>query len=142
MELSFAFLAGSADYLADKRMVALGVDTDMVLCRVFPATATIALVMKWLFDPEEIDRPHSFKVEYIKPDGTGAKVLEQTPFSVAPNLEGPTFKAGASFIVNMSLLLESAGIYQFRAIVDDREIQPLALTVKLHNIPQNAIQPS
>jgi hypothetical protein len=130
-EVAFAFLANSAELLADGRLVVIGPDIDQLFCVQIPTSAQLSFVVKLIFAAEESSRSHTVAIEYAKPDGTRARLTQSIPLSLRLNPGNPAADVKTAVVAVLGLNLDAPGGYTFYVMVDEQDAvnRPLNVTV-------------
>jgi len=131
MELSFAFLANSAEILPDNRLLASGIDFDGFVFDTLPSQMPFFLVAKMLGDPSDVARPHSLKVEFTGPTQGRLPLGEEFPIEFGQEGLDPTAHVTALVVAKIVFQFQEAGRYLFYIILDGAGKRSLALDVKL-----------
>lgn len=126
MELSYAFVADSAQYV-DGKLYALGGDFDTIVAPKFPAThPALALVLKLRVQPLECARRHQLRVALIDADGKPIQNEIKLEFEPQVDSQHPSRAVGVGLVTNYLVLkFPTAGSYAFHVLVDDIELGTL-----------------
>lgn len=132
MQLQYAFLADLVQVNQGKLYV-LGGDIDRLSVQEFPCNPRLSLVQKFMLEPGELDRPHTFTVTVMDEDGKKVFAADQE-IKVERNAQNESwrhqgFLLPAEFIG--AIKFEKPGDYSFEILVDKINVKSLPLHISL-----------
>ena len=130
MKLDFAFLAQYADFVTDGKLAIFGAGIDGVQTSAIPFQSySMSLVVKFLVDPEDEDRPHLYRIEITTPAGE-RKLVTENQVNVQRDETGVA-QRGSNLIVNLNIHYSAAGLYYLHIVLDDADVKSLPISVSL-----------
>ena len=129
MQLDFAFLAQTADFLeSDGKLIAWGIGIDGIKASRLPFQASaMALVARILLFLDEPEQGHTYAVKVIAPDGEEKTLCENENLNIPrQSTEQPS---ASNLIVALSIFYESDGVYRFKLLVDGEVLKEIPLRV-------------
>lgn len=128
MQLEYAYLANSAGFLQDGRLVVFGADIEGVETQGFPAVASnLAIVAKFWVMPDEPVEGHAVSIDITMPSGNRTTITTSEPLDTMRNRRDAMRPSAAQVIVNLVMVMEEAGNYLFHLIADGHEVKTISL---------------
>jgi len=136
MELRFAFLALNADHSQSGELWVATADFDRIVTAGLPIQTKFCVVAKFTVLPDEVEQPHTVRLELTKPDGQRVPMGTEQPVSARRHPVDPNLPTGASIIMNLGLPIEARGQHTFHILADGREVKTLPLFVDVEAAPE------
>jgi len=127
MELTYAFLANSAEMSSDGKLYLMGADFNRLL-GTYPLTLqSMSLIVKMVFPPEECNREYHFSAEFIAPDGSRLEPYFER--NISPSVpDEPDRKSSLIILLAINgMTFPTAGTYDVRVLLDGEEKKNLRL---------------
>lgn len=143
MQLEYAYLANSAGFLQDGRLVVFGADIEGVETNGFPAVASnLVIVSKFWIMPDDPLEGHTVSIDITMPSGHRSSITANEPLNTMRNRRDAMRPSAAQVIVNLVMVMEEAGNYLFHLIADGHEVKTIPLYAAQTGpgaaIPENA----
>ncbi len=122
MQLAYAILADNAQVMPDGKFTIFSGGIEVLTAPSLPAlTPSLAIVIRLVLEPGEIDIQHHFHVELLNPDGENLLSSDSgkqfTPNKNTPVI--PDLPLSYMFVLNFpGLIFLAAGKHMFRLFVD------------------------
>lgn len=131
MELDFALLARSA-VAAEGEFNALGGGLSSVLLPTLPAVISIAVVTRFVAQPEEFGESYAFGLQVYEPLMLRPSAAPMgTPFKIESSSEDPDDPLSVIAVMSLAgLRLEREGVYRFDLLVDGKVVKEMPLKVR------------
>lgn len=130
--LDFAFLADAAEAEPGRKFYVLGGGIDSIGAQEFPIVHPhLALVMRVLVHPSEVDRPHAMEIQLMDSDGGELAKLEGQ-FSAATGAGIPGREIPMNMVLNfMNTRFEFGGDYSIEILINNQHMKSLPLRVHI-----------
>ncbi len=127
--LDFAFLADAAEAEAGRKFYVLGGGIDQIAGQNYPLTHPhMALVMRWLIHPTEMNVRHHLVVRLGDADGKELAKIEGDIEANGSSASGR--EAGVNMVINMAnTRFEHPGDYSFEVMMNNQHFKSLPLRV-------------
>lgn len=133
--LDFAFLADSAEAEPGRKFYVLGGGIDSITAPAFPTVhPLVALVMRILAHPSEVDRAHTMEIHLMDSDGGE---LAKVQGSFVPTAgAAPGRETSMNLVMNfVGTRFEAAGDYEISILINGQHQRSLPLTLRA--LPSN-----
>ena len=126
MKLAYAFIAENAESMANGRLRIAGADFDAFDVTDVPASATLALVAKFLFEREESGW-HRFSLDMTRPNGERKSLME--PPQAVDVVCGEKSDGDVRMVLHLSVKFNSPGKHIFHLIFDGRDMAEIPFDI-------------
>jgi hypothetical protein len=130
--LDFAFLADAAEAEPGRKFYVLGGGIDSIGAQEFPIVHPhLALVMRVMVHPSEVDRPHAMEIRLMDSDGGELAKLEGQ-FSAAAGGGVAGREIPMNMVLNfMNTRFEFGGDYSIEILINNQHMKSLPLRVHI-----------
>jgi hypothetical protein len=129
IKIEYAFLARSAEVLADGTFTVIGGGIDRFICTNFPpGIPTLVLVVRLSVARDEWNKQHDLLVEIFGPDGELMPGQRHTlTFNLPPAASAPQLPGLVGMLTLVGMQFPRPGIYRIRLSVGSKELDSISL---------------
>ena len=127
--LDFAFLADAAEAEPGRKFYVLGGGIDQIGGQTFPLTHPhMALVMRWIIHPTEMNMRHHLEVRLVDADGGELAKIEG---DIEASGQSPAGReAGVNMVINLTnTRFDKPGDYAFDVLMNNQHFKSMSLRV-------------